>query len=343
MVAPPASREPNLGLLAINRTFKQFGEHPATTFGTAALMCVPLAFLGILSALNPGPATMGAELVIGSIFSVWVSYAITVAVGMYAEGRDPHVAGLLRRSFSFGLIRYGLTSLLVSLVVGLIALVALIPFFMSLASIDIGSIRNLRLSERDIFRLGSGMLLSLPLLLAALLFTYLKWGLSQTASALEDTGPVGGMRRSWQVTKGRVWQFFVLAFVTAVISMAVSIFVSGPAAMVSIRPTAPAPDNPFSAEFFKDQIFGQPLGPAQAVITGISAYLSAVLLSPLSAATLANFFLLARKPPELYDPRNLLVPITGPEVPVPAALPAVEVAPAALPQEPDAKENPERT
>lgn len=298
MVAPPAGKEPNPGLLAINRTFKQFGEYPGTTFGAAALMCVPLAFLGMLSALNPGPATKVLEVLIGTVFSVWVGYAMTIAVGMYSQDRDPKVAALLKMSLSPGLIRYGLTSILVSLVVGLIALVTLVPFLMSIASIDATAIRNLRLSQADIFRLGSGLLFSLPLLVAALIYTYLRWGLSQTASALENSGPVASMRYSWQVTRGRMWHFFVLTFVTAAITLAVSIFVAGPAAMVSVRPASPAPDRPFSAELLKDQLFGQPLGPAPAVITGISVYLSAVLLTPLSAGTLANFYLLVRKPTE---------------------------------------------
>lgn len=322
MVAPPAGKQPNPGLLAINQTFKQFGEYPGTTFGTTALMCIPLAFLGMLSALNPGPATKIPEVVIGTVFSAWVGYTMTLAVGMYSQDRDPKVAALLKMSLSSGLIRYGLTSILVSVVVGLIALVTLVPFLMSIASVDATALRNLRLSEAEIFRLGSSLLFSLPLLLGVLIYTYLRWGLSPTASALENSGPVAGMRYSWQVTRGRMWHFFVLTLVTGAITLAVSIFVAGPAAMVSVRPASPAPDRPFSAEMLRDQLFGQPLGPAPAVITGISVYLSAVLLTPLSAGTLANFYLLARKPDEpAGDEPPPPAPPVGPAEDTPEDLP----------------------
>lgn len=333
MVAPAVTRKQNLGLLAINLTFKQLKGHAGTTFGAAAILCLPLAFIGVITALIPGVGSFLLQLVFGGIIGLWVAYAATLAVGLYSEGEDPGAGGLLRRSLSVGLVRFGFTSLLFNFVLGLVALAALIPFFMSLAAIDFNALLRLRPAEGDIVRVLLGFLLSVPLLLFALLFTYLRLGLSQTASALDGTGPGASLGRSWQVTRGHMWEFFVLLFLSMLIAGAASFLVSGPAAIVSTRPPAPAGPESFTPDFFREQILGSGLGPVEAVITGISAYLTALLLTPFSAALLANFFLLARNPPALPEAMSgRMVPLRQPEgeAPVPKAAAFGDQAPQAV-------------
>ncbi|MEX0789687.1 MAG: hypothetical protein WD178_02825, partial [Actinomycetota bacterium] len=240
MVTPAVTSKQNLGLLAINLTFRQIKDHAATTFGAAAILCLPLAFIGVITALLPGAGSFFLQLVAGGVIAVWVAYAATVAVGLYWEGQDPGAGGLLHRSLSVGLVRFGFTSLLFNFVIGLVALVSLIPFFLSLATVDFNALLRLRPVEADIWRVVLSLLVSVPILLTALLFTYLRLGLSQTASALDQTGPGASLGRSWRVTRGHMWEFFVLSLLSVLIAGAISFFVSGPAAMVSARP-APAP------------------------------------------------------------------------------------------------------
>ena len=318
MVAPVVTPKQNLGLETIGRTFRQLKEHAATTFGTAGILCIPLAFVGVITALRPGIGSTFLQFAVGGILGLWVAYATVVAVAMYSEGQDPGVGGLLRRSLSAGLVRYGFTSLLFNLVAGLVALLTLIPFFMSLASVNIERLLRFQLAEGDIVRIVLGLLLSLPLLFFALLFTYLRLGLSPTASALEGTGPGASLGRSWQATRGHMWEFFVLTLLSVLITAAISFFVSGPAAMVSFRPAPPAGGELFSPEVMQEQMFGRELGPVEAVITGISAYLTSVLLAPFSAALLANFFLLLRNPPENVSTElKRMVPLQSPEAEAP--------------------------
>jgi hypothetical protein len=334
MVAPAVTHKQNLGLLAINCTFKQLTEHAGTTFGAAAILCLPLAFIGVVAALLPGVGSFFIRLVFGGIVGVWVAYAATLAAGLYSVGEDPGAGGLLRRSLSVGLVRFGFTSLLFNFVLGLVALASLIPFLMSLATVDFNALLRLRPAEGDILRVLLGFLLSVPLLLLALLFTYLRLGLSQSASALDGTGPGASLGRSWQVTRGRMWQFFVLSLLGMLITGAVSFFVSGPAAMVGMRPAAPSGPESFTPDFFREQILGSAMGPAEAVITGVSAYLTAVLLTPFSAALLANFFLLARNPPapqEAMGGRMVALRRPEDEAPVPTAAPPGDPAPEAAP------------
>ncbi|MEX0791362.1 MAG: hypothetical protein WD178_11370, partial [Actinomycetota bacterium] len=83
---------------------------------------------------------------------------------------------------------------------------------------------------------------------------------------------------------------------------------------------APSPGSQsFTPDFFLEQMFGSSLGPAGAVVTGISAYLAALLLTPFSAALLANFFLLAQNPPAPLEVLNTrMVPLRLPEDEAPA-------------------------
>lgn len=96
--------------------------------------------------------------------------------------------------------------------------------------------------------------------------------------------------------------------------------------MVSFQTDAPV-GSEFSPEFFEEQMFGRELGPVEAVVTGISAYLTTVLLTPIGAAMIANFFLLVRDPVLRLDSLpGRMVPLQQPEVP--AAAPRVAVPPA---------------
>jgi hypothetical protein len=311
MVQPTVANKRNLGLLAINQTFKQVREHPGTIFGSAAVICIPIAFVAVIAALRPGLGSSLLQMVVGGIIGVWVAYATTVAVGMFAEGNDPGAGGLVGRSLSAGLVRFTFTSLLYGLVLGAAVLVTLIPFFMSLASVDPEALLALRLADDDLFRIAMGLVLSMPFVLAALMFVTLKFGLAQTASALEGSGPAPSLSRSWRITRGHVWEFFVLTFLSGIIAFGISIVVSGPAAMVSLRPDAPTGSESLTPEFFRSQMFGESLGPGEAVVTGISAYLATVVLGPLAAGFLANFFLLLKNPPVPIDPRSLLIPHQG--------------------------------
>lgn len=326
MVQPAVTPKQNLGFVSIKRTFKMLKEYAVTSFGAAALLCLPLAFLGVVTALLPGVASTTLQFLVGGLIGVWLTYAITVGVGLFSRGEDPGVGGLVRRSLSVGLVRFGFTSLLFNLVLGLIVIVAFIPFFMSLASADLDRLLRFDLADGDIFRILMGFLLSLPTVVLGLLFAYLKLGLATTASALEGTGPGASLGRSWTVTKGHMWEFFVMTFITGLITVAISAVLSGPAAMVSFQTDAPV-GSEFSPEFFEEQMFGRELGPVEAVVTGISAYLTTVLLTPIGAAMIANFFLLVRDPVLRLDSlQGRMVPLQQPEVP--AAAPRVAVPPA---------------
>lgn len=314
MVQPTVTPKQNLGFASINRTFKMLTEYAATAFGTAALLCLPIAFLGVATALLPGPVSTIIQLLVGSLIGVWLSYAITLGVGLFSRGENPGVGGLVARSLSAGLVRFGFTSLLFNLVMGLIVIVSFIPFLIALASVDFNRLLRFDLADGDIFTLVMGFLLSLPIVAISLLFAYLRLGLATSASGLEGSGPGASLGRSWEVTKGHMWEFFVLTFITLLITGAISAFLAGPAAMVGFQPGARAGSQEFSAQFFTEQMFGRRLGPLEAVITGISGYLSAVLLTPLTAAIFANFFLLVRDPAVgLESLQGRMVPLQQPE------------------------------
>jgi hypothetical protein len=326
------STNPGPARAAFRHTVKQLREHAGTTFGAAAVMSVPLVLVSVITAMRPGWSGIVVGLVAGGLVGVWVAYSATVATGEYIRREDPGFGGLMRRSLSTGLVRFALTALLVNLITALVAVLTLIPFLLSLGSLDADALLAGRVSEEDAVRMAVGLLVSLPLLLVAMLILYLKLGLSQTASALDGTNPVASLRRSWQVTRGHLGDFFVLTLMSVAVSLVVSLVVSGPAGLVSTDP-APNPDEPISLDMLRE-LFGpgEPLALPAALVTGISTYLTAVILTPFTAALLANFFILLREPSPAAD---VLAPQA--QVPVPNAAPRDE---AVAPNEPTPPEPP---
>lgn len=304
----------NLAPPTFRQTFRQLMDHAGTTFGVAATLCIPIAFLGVYTAVRPGIASSFIELLVGGAIGVWLSYAATVAAGRYVAGEDPGVAGLLKLSVSYGLVRFFFTALVFNILLGIAALAALTPFFMTALSVGPGRILTGRISEEEIFQLFIGGLLSLPLLAALSIFLYLRFGLAQTASALEGTGPLASLGRSWQRTRGRVFDFFLLNLMMLGVVMVVSLALAGPAGVVSL-PALPDPGtDPFGSLQFP---MGEtvPLGPAAAMVVGVSGFLVAMLLTPFTAALLANFLLLVQNPPQARparDDRSRMVPLRQP-------------------------------
>jgi len=295
----------NLAPLAMNQAFKQLRDHAGTTLGTAAALCLPIAFISLYTALRPGWGPRVFSYLAGALIGVVVGYVVTAATGMYAEENDPGVKGLFGRAASPGLFRFIATTLLFNLILAGVLGMALVPFFFSLGSIGPQRLMSLRLSEADFLRLFFGLMASLPLMVVATLFVYLKLGVAPQASVLDGTGPAASIRRSWQVTKGRAWDLFVLLSLMFAISLAISIVVSGPAGLVSAQPVPEAGADPLSPSFYRS-LFGppEPLGPAAAMVTAISGYLSTLLLTSLTAAMLANFYLYARNPPQPAERRK---------------------------------------
>ena len=278
----------NLAPLAMNQAFKQLRDHAGTTLGTAAALCLPIAFISLYTALRPGWGPRVFSYLAGALIGVVVGYVVTAATGMYAEENDPGVKGLFGLAASPGLFRFIATTLLFNLILAGVLGMALVPFFFSLGSIGPQRLMSLRLSEADFLRLFFGLMASLPLMVVATLFVYLKLGVAPQASVLDGTGPAASIRRSWQVTKGRAWDLFVLLSLMFAISLAISIVVSGPAGLVSAQPVPEAGADPLSPSFYRS-LFGppEPLGPAAAMVTAISGYLSTLLLTSLTAAMLA--------------------------------------------------------
>lgn len=298
MTEPAVNTKVNLAPPALRRSFRNLKKHSTTTFGTAAVLCVPLAFVGVYRALRPGWFSFWVEFLAAGLIGILVTFSATVATGMYAEDKDPGVPGLLRRTFSGGLARFFLTSILVTVVTGAAVVLTLIPLLASVASVGISAFTTGRVSEGAWMSLGLGMIFSLPLLVILIPWLFLKLALARPASALSATGPAASLGRSWTLTKGRLWDLFLLIVVAVGLSLVVGGVVAGPGELVSAPSTPNLGSEPWTLQTL-ETAFGlrETLSPAAAVVIGVSGYLAAVLLTPLSAVLLAEFYLLTLKPP----------------------------------------------
>lgn len=310
MVEPITGTEVNLTPIALRNSFRQIRQHSSTTFGTAAVLCVPLAFVGVYRALAPGWVASGVGSVATGLIGVMVAYSATVVTAIYAEGKDPGVAGLLGRTFSRGLWRFLLTSVLVVLVIGVAVALALIPMVTSVASLGISAFTTGHVSDGAWLSLGLGAMFSVPLIAILIPWLFLKFALARPAAALGGTGPMASLGQSWNLTRGRLWDLFLLLVTGFVLYLVIGGIVTGPAGLVTAGTTPAVGADPFSPQSLQRMLGpGEPQSPAGAVVVGVSGYLAAVLLTPLWAILLAEFYLLARTPPAAKAAERRLVPL----------------------------------
>lgn len=275
-------------------TLKSLKVHASTTFGAAAVITTPVAFAALYAALRPGLASRGVQAVIGFAAGTFLAYAVTLATGLYARDEDPGPAGLLRMSVSFGLLRFTGTRILFSLLFFAALTVALIPLVAVLVLSGLaGQATPIRTMPAGFI---AGVLVTLPLVLAAFVGIYLRFGLAQQASALENLGPLRSLSRSRKITRRRRLDFFLLLLMATAVGFVVDVVLSGPAVLVTGGSAAPiSADTSFTWQRFLSMLEGgKPVGPAAAMVVGISAFLSTTVLSTFTAALLAHFFLLLR-------------------------------------------------
>jgi hypothetical protein len=278
---------------ALRNTFVHLKAYPTTTFGSAALLSIPIAFSAAHQALRPGLLSLVLHESVAFVIGIWLSYAIVTATKQYAESTDPGVGRLLKGSLSGRLIIFAITQLLLIVLEALAVAVAALPLAMTFASLGLGSLSPDQLTGPGVARLLGAFMLSFVLGAALLLLIYLRYGLAPVVSALERRTPLPSFTRSRVLTMGKRLDFFVLLLITLGVGMAVALVLNGPGLVVSMgaATSAPRPEPGSVSDLMS--LLGQqePLAPAAAVVVAISTYLASAVGTAISAALLANFYL----------------------------------------------------
>ena len=206
---------------AWNETTSFVGRHGSTLFIVAfALVALPsVAF----QALGPGQMAPGDTPQIG----LWLLFipvlailtvAGTIAIAALALGRENVIGAAIAHGF-----RRTLPLLGASILVGLAAMVLLLPLFLLLGVTPEG------LSEPSPANVG-GAALAMLVLLVVFLFAWVRLMLMTPVAAAEGLGPIGIIRRSWGLTSGRFWKllgFVMLFLVAALVVMMVVTLILG--------------------------------------------------------------------------------------------------------------------
>ena len=270
---------------AFGNTFKDIRKHSATSFFTAAILCLPSLFASVI--VSSGAPVIGVPLQILAFFpsAVWLPVAIITATRMYATGTDPGVGKLLDETASWRLFSYLGTTLLLFLIL----LLAFVIAFLPLIGVGASSLAGAHGDFAKAFTGGNGILSVLALFLGiavAIVFSvliYLRYGLAPVVNVLERLSPTKSLSRSRELMKGRWMDLFVLFAMVVGVSIVAYIVVLGPSLVVTIS-SAGIPKN--SGPFFTPK-----LGPTAAVVSGLSTYLHSIILTVISTGCLANFYL----------------------------------------------------
>lgn len=298
------SPRPSAGI--VGKALKTLREHANTSFGFAAIICLPLALAAINTALAPGLRARAIEQVVSLLAGVLVTYGSLVAFRLYEQGSDPGVRGLLAKTFSRALVSFSITRVLVGLVLALALLFGMLPFLIAaLSSPEVFT--QQKPPAAAVGAVGGALVLSAPVAIALLLWAYLQLGLAAPANVLESLSPGRSISRSRKLTKQKKADFFMVLVALTMVRLALSLVLAGPGAVVGGGPEPLEANgdmgNPFYRERFVDLLTqSEPLELPAAVIVGLSAYLGSVAVLVVSGTVLAQFFVALRGPLPRTEP-----------------------------------------
>lgn len=322
-----------LGIDALKATFKDLRSHPAGLFGSSAILGSPLLIGGVVLALADGPAGVatGYLFAVIGIFTanIWRPVVLINATYRIATGAEASVAQAIQGTSARQTLRFLGASALVGLVIITAVALVMIPFLGTLISAFLGSGGFNIQVIRDL----GGPLLALLIfsgLVALLVGAYLsiKLGLAGPASVIEERAATA-LPRSWNILRGRFWDFVVMGLLILAIGFGVFIAFGVPGMILQMRDVASSPTGlnlgsgfSFSYSFTGPgealrRVTAGGLTGVAGVVYAVGAFLMGAVLSPIQMGATANYFLMARSADadEVDDERAPLVPakssITG--------------------------------
>jgi hypothetical protein len=211
------------GLFA--RTIDTFLGH----WPTFVALSLPLVAISLLSIATSTAATTTQALTIPlAALYLFISVYVTTTTVMAADdaraGRPVSVRNVLGRAVGRALIAF------VSAFVVLLCLIGLFLLPTLLAAVIASSERASS---------GTGAVVAIAILailfylvfIGLALYMLLRWSLAPTAIAIDNGGPLGGLRQSWQATRGNVWRigliYLAIGLLTLPWSLASSLLLIG--------------------------------------------------------------------------------------------------------------------
>lgn len=282
---------------ALGETIEDLRRHASTTFGAAALLSLPVPFVAVYAAIRPTYLSTTVQTVVNTVAAWWVAYAIILVTKSYAAESDPGVWGAIKQSRP-GVTRYGMARILLGILIVLAVVVAGVVGAFLLGAIAPGLLDG----PPSIELLATALLVIGPLVVLALLFVYLRYGLAPVACALEQDSVGKSLGRSRRVTKGHRLDFLLLLFMVWAVTVIVQILVQGPAQMVTEQPFSIGNMNPEDVSF--DELMNQALqppptaSPPAALVIAMSTYLSLLILEAFIAGFFARFYIGLTRPEE---------------------------------------------
>ena len=218
---------------AWNETASFVGRHGSTLFIVAfALIALPSV---VFQALGPQPGTPGEtpELGLWLLFLpllIVFTIAGSIAIAALALGRENVVGSAIAHGF-----RRTLPLFAASILIGLAALIVILPLVFVLG-FNLESMPQATPGD-----VGRFFLLFL-VIFVVLMFVWVRLMLMTPVAAAERVGPIGIIRRSWELTSGRFWKllgFVLLFFIAGMVVIGVISMILGLIIALVAGPPAP--------------------------------------------------------------------------------------------------------
>jgi hypothetical protein len=209
------------GLFA--RTIDTFLGH----WPTFVVLSLPSVLISVLSIATTAAATTMPALTLPVLaLYLFVAVYVTTSTIMAADdaraGRPVSVRNVLGRAVGRALISFVSALVVFLCLIGLFLLPTL--FAGILASSD-------RSTSGAVIAIAILVILVFLVFIGLALYMLLRWSLAPAAIAIDNGGPLGGLRQSWKATRGNVWRisliFLAIGLLTLPWSLASSLFSIG--------------------------------------------------------------------------------------------------------------------
>ncbi|MDQ4149025.1 MAG: hypothetical protein M3164_03390 [Actinomycetota bacterium] len=286
-------------------TLEDLRAHPGTLAGVASILSLPVAIGALYQAVRPGLSGLAVSALLSALATLWLTFAVTLAIRDFRERPETSVSSLIRASTIGRVFSLGITQVLLGLL-GLAALlVAGLPLILAAVTVFGGGLSPNRLSGTAILILVAALALTLALAVFLTVAVFVRYGLVAPVNILEGRSPLSSFGRSRELTNRRGRDMVMLLLMLFGVGLVVAIVLNGPASLVLTQPETPTPGPgpPRLEDLLSSLGPTSPLSPAAAAIVAVSSYLSSVVGTTLSAALTAHFYLAFKRGAESSLPK----------------------------------------
>jgi uncharacterized membrane protein len=280
---------------ALVNTFRDLGRRASTTVPVAALLALPVLLVSLAgwTVSRTGRFDLRSIVLVTLMFlaawlftGLWLQASIIVATRDYATGAETGIGKIIGSGLGRIPSLLGTLLLVALLWIGVVLLASVPVLAIVFAGVASGDIR-------EIFEppLLIGFIMSIFLAVSVFAFLgfvlFMRYTIAPMVNVLERKSPADSLDRARELMKGRWLDFFLLAFMVALVGGLINLVLTGPSLVVQFSNLDSAGVGRRIGPFLGTSSAG--LGAA--VVIAISTYLGQIALPIVTTGAYTNFYL----------------------------------------------------